>query len=90
MKRSRINPISKKRRAAMVIYAEKRKKFLEDHPYCAVYPALASCEIHHKAGRVGKNYLDETTWAAVSWKGHKWIHNHPADAMDHGLIIRRS
>lgn len=48
----------------------------------------ASTEIHHKAGRSGANYLDESTWMACSSEGHRWITDHPKEAEARGWIIR--
>jgi hypothetical protein len=47
-----------------------------------------SCDIHHKAGRTGGGYLDESTWMAVSREGHDWIHAHPKEAEARGWIVR--
>ncbi len=46
-----------------------------------------SVEIHHRAGRSGKNYLDETTWMAVSCIGHEWIHRNGKEARARGWIL---
>ena len=48
--------------------------------------APESCDVHHKAGRTGTNYLDETTWLAVSREAHDWIHAHPSDARSKGFL----
>lgn len=44
-------------------------------------------EVHHKAGRSGKNFLDESTWMAVSREGHRWLHNNPREARARGWIL---
>lgn len=49
-------------------------------------PPDRSSEVHHKAGRTGKNYLDESTWMAVSREGHTWIHEHPSEARARGWL----
>jgi hypothetical protein len=97
IRRSRLSPVSKKRSAAMREYAKKRKAFLALHPYCEVTLALSifrfawslrtATEVHHKAGRTGNNYLDESTWMAVSREGHRWIHDNPSEARRLGWLI---
>lgn len=49
----------------------------------------ATTQIHHLAGRIGKNFLDQSTWLAVSGPGHDWIHNHPLEARKKGWIFSR-
>lgn len=80
----------------MRVYAKKRKAFLEAHPFCMVSPVLkglwdglfvSATDIHHKAGRLGKNYLDESTWMAVSREGHDFIHRNPKIARERGWLI---
>lgn len=45
-----------------------------------------SCDVHHKAGRLGGNLLNTTTWMAVCRSCHDWIHAHPSDARKLGLL----
>ena len=73
----------------MKIYAEKRKAFLKDNPKCAVYPQKKATEIHHKKGRIGKLYLDDRFWLAVSRSGHVWIENNPIEAKKRGFSLDR-
>lgn len=68
--KTKIAKRSDKGKADDLVYKAKRLKFLKLHPRCMVYPELKSQDIHHKAGRIGKNYLDESTWLAVSRKAH--------------------
>ena len=49
--------------------------------------APESCDVHHKAGRTGTNYLDQSTWLAVSRHEHEWIHAHPSLAREAGWMI---
>lgn len=76
---------SEKRIDEEKIYMEKRKKFLEENPKCAVYPSLKSTEVHHKRGRRGTLYLDEKHWLAVSKKGHNEITTKHQWALDNGF-----
>lgn len=45
-----------------------------------------SQDVHHTAGRSGKNYLDQSTWLAVSRTMHERIHNNPSWARANGLL----
>lgn len=99
-RRTPLRRVSKKRAREQRIYAQKRKAFLEANPICWVWAANnvvkmiegettkahRSTEVHHKNGRTGKNYLDESTWMAVSAKGHCWIHQNPKEARAKGWI----
>lgn len=87
------------------VYAQRRKWFLSmpENQRCQValsgliegqlnqkYPHhRQTVQIHHKAGRVGANLLNETTWLAVSAEGHAFIHANPAVAREKGWMISR-
>ena len=43
-------------------------------------------EVHHTRGRAGTLLTDERHWIAVSKLGHRWIHEHPAEARARGWI----
>lgn len=49
-------------------------------------PAYSS-DVHHVKGRSGTNYLDTSTWMAVSRKAHTWIHNHPKKSREMGWLL---
>jgi hypothetical protein len=93
---------SKKRAKESKVYMDKRKAFLGAHPWCqwwmaengvsedAVRDGLnapRSAEVHHKKGRSGPHYLDETTWMAVSTKAHRYIHAHGQESREKGYIL---
>lgn len=71
------------------IYMVLRNKFLEDNPCCAVYPSMKSTEVHHKKGRLGKNYTDVSTFLAVSREGHNKIELNPEWAIQMGYSESR-
>ena len=81
--RKRIPKVSKKRRGENAYYASKRREFLARFRWCAVSPRLfgeeaaPATEVHHRAGRIGKNFLDESTWLPVCRDGHNRIHANP-------------
>lgn len=88
-----VRPVSKKRKYASKIYAEKRIAFLARHPKCQVCPLLNTdnfaSQIHHRNGRNGPNYLDENTWVATCMDCHLFIHNNPAWAYANGVLSKR-
>lgn len=47
-----------------------------------------SKEIHHRKHR-GRYLLDTSTWYAVSPSTHRWIHDHPKEAMEMGYLLPR-
>lgn len=80
-----ISPVSAKRRVEMDEYSKKRTAFLIVKPRCEAH--LVGCtsistDVHHKAGRVGDNYLKVSTWLAVCRNCHKWIEENPEAAKE--------
>ena len=45
-----------------------------------------STDVHHSRGRIGKSFLDESTWVACSRQEHTWLHSHPKEARKLGLL----
>jgi hypothetical protein len=87
-----IPPVSKKRQGEMDKYSKLREAFLFAKPQCEAY--LVGCtrtstEVHHKAGRVGENYLKIGTWLAVCRNCHQWIEEHPEEAKELGFSESR-
>ena len=84
-----ISPVSKKRQVEMDEYSKKRKAFLALKPQCEAYLVgtctVTSTDVHHKAGRVGENYLKISTWMAVCRNCHTWIENNPEEAKELGI-----
>ena len=83
--------MSLRRKREREVYLKKRAAFLKAHPVCCVMIDGHKCkrratDIHHKYGRDGKNYLDENTWLAVCRDDHRWIHEHPKEAREIGLL----
>lgn len=81
----RIRPMSRTRQKAESEYSRKRTAFLALHEHCQA--RLSGCtgkatDIHHKAGRVGDNLLNLSTWIAVCRSCHQWIEEHPAEAKE--------
>lgn len=83
-----ISPVSKKRRGEMDKYGLLRDAFITAKPRCEA--KLVGCtgvstDVHHKAGRVGDNYLKIGTWLAVCRSCHTWIETHPLEAKELGF-----
>lgn len=92
LRSSPLKPVSRKRRGENAYYSKKRKEFLARFPWCAVAEALfgrpmRATQVHHKAGRTGNNYLDESTWLPVCHQGHMWIHANPKEARARGWLV---
>lgn len=92
LRRTRLRPVSKKRRGENSYYSKKRVAFLERFQWCACAVVLfgkpkRATEIHHKEGRAGTRYLDEATWLPVCRDSHVWIHAHPKEARARGWLI---
>ncbi len=87
-RRARVKRVSERRRKEGAEYAKKRKAFLAARPRCEAAPLACrqpSTDVHHRAKR-GRNYLDESTWIAVCRTCHDWIHAHPKEARELGLL----
>ena len=87
-----ISPVSKKRQGEMDTYSRLRDAFITAKPRCEA--KLVGCtgistDVHHKAGRVGENYLKIGTWLAVCRSCHSWIETNPEAAKELNLSESR-
>jgi hypothetical protein len=83
-----LSPKSSKKEKLDAAYAVLRQSYLKNHPMCeARLPGcnLSASDIHHKHGRVGDLYLDDTEYIALCRNCHRWIHDNPAKAKDLNL-----
>ena len=87
MKRSRLRSVSPRKKAQLEEYFPRARAFKKRHPVCQVCDRRKTKDVHHKAGRLGKNLLDETTWLAVCRCCHDFIHNNPGKARACGLLL---
>ena len=96
MKRTRLNPVSKKRAKELQTYRQLRHQFLSLNKVCEAGIVLsaegieANCtkwatEIHHKKKR-GKNLNNTETWLPVCRHCHEWIENHKSKARELKLL----
>ena len=86
--KTKIAPISKKRSKENKEYNTLREVFLTGK-ICPVTGQKAT-EVHHKAGRTGKLYLDVRYWLAVSREGHRKIEENPEWAKENGYSLKRT
>jgi len=93
LKRSRLKPVSEKRKKEGAEYSRLRKEFLEAHKTCQVEDcSCKSTQVHHKNGR-RQFYLATTTWMAVCMACHDDIHfganrgKGPAWAREKGYLV---
>lgn len=86
--RTRVKPMSDKRRDAAKIYARERVVFLRGRK-CAVFPKLAATDVHHIRGRAGALFLAQEFWLPVSRKGHRWIEDNMDAARAQGFLCAK-
>lgn len=77
--------VSKRRRPLQVAYLAKRDEFLRARPFCEICGGVTR-DVHHKAGRLGGNLLNESTWMSVCRGCHDYIHQHPKEARAKGWL----
>lgn len=87
-----ISPVSTKRRGEIGTYSKLREAFLVVKPRCEA--KLVGCtgvstDVHHKAGRVGDNYLKIGTWLSVCRSCHSWIETNSLEAKELGFSESR-
>jgi len=78
-----LSPRSPKQVKLDALYSVLRKSYMERYPFClAKLPgcSINATDIHHKMGRTGKLYLDETEFLSVCRTCHGWIEVHPTEA----------
>lgn len=85
--KKRLPAYSPRRQEASKVYAQKRAQFLKMKPRCEKCRKAPSCDVHHKAGRKGGNYLNVSTWAALCRQCHAEIHHNPKEARVQGWLV---
>lgn len=84
--KKRLPVFSAKRAKEGAEYRRKRVAYLTRHPTCQACGKRRAEHIHHKAGRHGGKYLDESSWMAVCFLCHNVIHAHPKEARALGYL----
>lgn len=90
LKRTRINPMSKKMKKNLDIYNPRAKEWKKEHPVCKAQ-IKGVCthktnDVHHKDGR-GIKLLDESLWIPVCRSCHSWIDVNTIEARLLDLLI---
>jgi cytochrome c553 len=84
--RKRLRPVAARHAAERRAYAPAAARFKKAHPICAVCHTRPTKDVHHTHGR-GPHLLDESTWLPVCRQCHDWIHSHPGQAREKGLLL---
>lgn len=91
-KRKKIPKVSRKREAENEAYRKLRVEFLKKNPRCQCGRngcTRKSTDVHHTAGRGGKNFLDVGTWRALNRTCHRWVEENPNEAKSLNLAVFR-
>lgn len=85
-----IPKVSDKRKIDNLKYAAQRIVFLgkPENKICPI-TKWPTNDIHHKKGRIGSLFLDETYWIALSREGHQYVEDNPDWAKDNGYSLDR-
>lgn len=86
--RTPLAKVSDKRKADQVIYTQKRRDYLDTHPFCE-WPdgcSRVASDLHHKAKR-GAHYLDESTFMGLCRVHHRFVHDNENQARAMGILV---
>ena len=86
---TKIKKVSDKKALNDAIYKVLRDKFISENPICMVFKNFPSTDVHHKKGKIGKNYLDVSTFLAVCREAHRKIEDNPEWARENGYSESR-
>lgn len=89
-RKSRLSPISARRRKFLTLYAIVRQTMLDVEMKCAICHEAKATEIHHRKGRDGARLIDTRYMLAVCRPCHYGIHENPAHALNMGWLLLRS
>ena len=89
LKKTRLNPVSKKRGTQNREYTKVRKIYIDTHKRCELCSKADATDIHHKAGRWKERLTDATNFMALCRECHEHIHKHPEWAYLNGYLLRR-
>lgn len=87
----KINSVSDKEKARQKLYFEAKKQYILFKHLCE-FPGCKKEgeEIHHKAGRIGSNLYDESTFMHVCGLHHLHIHANPKESYAKGWLISKT
>ncbi len=87
MRRTRLKPVSDKRKKENAKYLKLREDFLEKNPVCQVdYCRAKSKDVHHMMAR-GKHLCETAFFLAVCRAHHNEIENNKTWARSMGYIL---
>jgi tRNA(Ile2) C34 agmatinyltransferase TiaS len=64
----------------MKLYNQLKEVFLTENPKCKVCTKANAVDVHHIAGRLGKDLTDVNNFLPVCRKCHDWIHSNGKEA----------
>jgi len=74
MKRSRLKPISSKRKEQLKQYKILRAQYLKENPVCQVCEKASATEIHHREPGRGSRTNDVALFVSICSQCHRRIH----------------
>lgn len=88
-----IPKVTKKQAQRNAQYLKQRGPYLLANPYCVI--RMDECtgvaeEVHHGAGRIGGDLLDESTWRSACKLCHHWVEMNPESAKELGHSLIRT
>lgn len=89
LKKTRLSPVSKKRKKQLADYSSIRKEYLAKNPLCHCCQKVPATDIHHKAGRWQERLNDTALFCALCRSCHNYIHGNPEWAYANLWLIRR-
>lgn len=89
MKPKRIRPVSKRRAAALKLYAVAKAAHLKEHPNCQKCGYHKDVSIHHVRGRVGTLLYDDRYFKSLCRLCHAWVHQFPQQATAMGYLAQK-
>lgn len=87
--RTPVKKVSDKERVRQQAYRKQRIEFLKSRQNCEVCGTCGDLSVHHKAGRIGDNLTDQSTFLAVCIPCHEKIETHPDWAKANGYSTSR-
>lgn len=93
-KRKPLKKQSRSQRERLKKYFPIRNEFLAqpENQYCSacgtrgIFPPRRATEVHHSRSRNGDLLFDTRFFIATDWECGRWIHDHPREARELGLL----
>lgn len=88
IRRTRLKPVSDKRRGQKANYLEGRARFLAENPMCQCCGNASATDCHHKTKKDGARLTDWENIMTVCRDCHSRIHRNPEWAYREGFLVR--